>query len=215
MVRRAVRCQTESMLSDGETILRTERLVLRRLRPDDADVVADDKNDPEVARYQDWDLPYPVDEIAAKITAYVQRPWPCPGSGLNVAIVHDGALIGDFGVGWDGAGTEAEIGYTLKAEHHGKGFATEVVGAVTDRLFSEGVERVTTSLDPQNLASIRVLKKVGFHREGTSRVEIRGEWVDDELHVLLREDRATLLASGSDQLEEAAIGENTASGERR
>ena len=195
-----MRCQTESMLSDGETILRTERLVLRRLRPDEAGVVADYKNDPEVARYQDWDLPYPVEEIAAKIAAYAQRPWPCPGSGLNVAIEHDGVLIGDFGVGWDDEGTEAEIGYTLRAEHHGKGFATELVGSVADRLFSEGVKRIMTFLDPENLASIRVLEKVGFRREGTSRVEIRGEWVDDELHVILREDRAAFLASRSDPL---------------
>ena len=196
-----MRCHTEWMQSDEETILRTERLVLRRLRPDEAGVVADYKNDPEVARYQDWDLPYPVEEIAAKIAAYAQRPWPCPGSGLNVAIEHDGVLIGDFGVGWNDEGTEAEIGYTLSAEHHGKGFATELVSSVADRLFSEGVKRVTTSLDPENLASIRVLEKNGFHHEATSRVEIRGEWVDDELYVLLREHRAALLAHGSDPLE--------------
>jgi RimJ/RimL family protein N-acetyltransferase len=186
------------MVSDEETILRTERLVLRHLRPDEAGAVAEYKNDPEVARYQDWDLPYPVEEIAAKIAAYAQRPWPCPGSGLNVAIEHNGELIGDFGVGWDDEGTEAEIGYTLRTGHHGKGFATEVVGAVVDRLFSEGVKRVTTSLDPENAASIRVLGKVGFRHEATSRVEIRGEWVEDELHALVREDRAAWLARETD-----------------
>ena len=93
--------QTASMTGDAEVILTTERLVLRRLRVDEADAVAEYKNDPEVARYQDWDLPYPVEEIAAKIAAYEQRPWPSPGAGLNVAIEYDGALIGDFGVGWD------------------------------------------------------------------------------------------------------------------
>lgn len=176
------------MMGEAEVILTSERLVLRRLRVDEADAVAEYKNDPEVARYQDWDLPYPVEEIAAKIAAYEQRPWPCPGAGLNIAIEHEGVLIGDFGVGWDDAGTEAEIGYTLRLDHQGKGFATEAVAAVVDRLFSEGVERITSSLDPENVASIRVLEKAGFRYESSSRIQIRGEVVDDDLSTLVRSD---------------------------
>jgi RimJ/RimL family protein N-acetyltransferase len=176
------------MMGDAEVILTTERLVLRRLRVDEADAVAEYKNDPEVARYQDWDLPYPVEEIAAKIAAYEQRPWPCPGAGLNVAIQYDGALIGDFGVGWDDGGTEAEIGYTLLLEHQGDGFATEAVAAVVERLFAEGVERITSSLDPENVATVRVLEKAGFQYERSSRIQIRGEFVDDDLYVIVRGD---------------------------
>jgi aminoglycoside 6'-N-acetyltransferase len=187
------------MPGDAETILTTERLVLRRLRADDAGTVAEYKNDPEVAQYQDWDLPYPIEDIAAKIAAYARRPWPCPGSGLNFAIEHHGELIGDFGVGWDAEGAEAEIGYTLRPEHRGRGFATEALAEVVDRLFSEGVERVTTSIDPENVASIRVLEKVGFRLEGSSRVEIRGEWVDDEVHVISRADRAVHLAEKTER----------------
>jgi RimJ/RimL family protein N-acetyltransferase len=187
------------MPDDAEVILVTERLVLRRLRADEAGAVAAYKNDPEVARFQDWDLPYPVEDIAAKISAYAQRPWPCPGSGLNVAIELEDELIGDFGVGWDDEGTEAEIGYTLRREHQGKGLATEAVAAVVDRLFSQGVERVTMSLDPEDEASVRVLEEVGFRREASGRIQIRGEWVDDELHAVGREDRAARLACGGDR----------------
>lgn len=122
-------------------ILVTERLVFRRLRADEAGAVAEYKNDPDVAQFPDWDLPYPVEDIAAKISAYAHRPWPCPGSGLNVAIELDGELIGDFGVGSDDEGTEAEIGYTLRREHQGKGLADEAVAAVVDRHFSQGVDQ--------------------------------------------------------------------------
>ena len=183
--------QHASMTSDAEVILTTARLVLRRLRVDEADAVGQYKNDPEVARYQDWDLPYPVEEIASKIAAYEHRPWPCLGAGLNVAIEHDGELIGDFGVGWDDDGTEAEIGYTLRLEHQGKGFATEVVGAVVARLFAEGVERITSSLAPENVASVRVLEKTGFRHEASSRIQIRGEFVDDDLYVVVTGDPST------------------------
>lgn len=176
------------MTGEAEVILTTERLVLRRLRVEEAEEVAEYKNDPDVARYQDWDLPYPVEEIAAKIAAYEQRPWPCPAAGLNVAIEHGGELIGDFGVGWDDDGTEAEIGYTLRREQHCSGFATEAVAAVVTRLFSEGVERITCSVDPDNTASIRVLEKVGFRYEASSRIQIRGEDVDDDLYAIVRGD---------------------------
>lgn len=187
------------MTGDAEVILTTERLVLRRLRVDEADAVAEYKNDPEVARYQDWDLPYPVEEIAAKIAAYEQRPWPSPGAGLNVAIEYEGELIGDLGVGWDDAGTEAEIGYTLRLDHQGKGLATEAVAAVVERLFFEGVDRITSSLDPENVASIRVLEKVGFHYEASSRIQIRGAWVEDQLHVIVRGDPSARLVRHTEQ----------------
>lgn len=150
------------MLDDDKAILKTSRLVLRRLRPDEADALAIYKNDPQVALYQDWELPYPVEEIAAKIAAYADRPWPCPGSGLNVAIEHDGELIGDFGVGWDDCGTEAEIGYTFRIEYQGRGFATEAVGAVVDLLFADGVRRITSTSDPANLPSLPRAREGGF-----------------------------------------------------
>ena len=187
------------MTSHAKVILTTERLVLRRLRVDEAEVVGEYKNDPEVARFQDWDLPYPVEDIAANIAAYEHRPWPCPGAGLNVAIEYEGELIGDFGVGWDDAGEEAEIGYTLRLEHQGKGFATEAAAAVVDRLFSEGVERVTSSLDPENVPSVRVLEKVGFRHEASSRVQVRGEWVDDDLYLISRADRFARLDQHTEQ----------------
>lgn len=187
------------MPDDVDTILRTERLVLRRFRADEAPAVAQYKNDPDVARFGDWDLPYPVEDIAAKIDRYAHRRWPCPGSGLNVAIEWDGELIGDFGAGWDDAGTEAEVGYTLRTEYQGKGFASEVLAAVVDHLFSEGVERVTMSLDPDDVASLQALEKVGFRFEASSRVEIRGEWVDDVLHAITRKGRAARIADNTER----------------
>jgi RimJ/RimL family protein N-acetyltransferase len=176
-------------------ILTTERLTLRRLRLDESAVLAVYMNDPDVARYQDWELPRPEAEIAAKIAAYAERRWPCPGSGLNVAVEHDGELVGDVGVGWDDGGVQATIGYTLRAEHQGRGFATEAAGAVVDRLLAEGVRRISATTDPQNLPSMRVLERLGFRHEGTARsaVLIRGEWLDDELFALLPEDRRTWL----------------------
>lgn len=188
--------ETRPVARDDDVILTTERLTLRRLRPDDARIVTAYRNDPAVARFQDWDLPRPQSEVAAKIAAYADRPWPSPGSGFNVAVEHDGELVGDVGVSWDDAGTQASIGYTLRTEHQGRGFATEAAGAVVDRLLADGIHRITATTDPENLPSMRVLERLGFRHEGTARsaVEIRGEWLDDELFALLPEDRQAWLA---------------------
>ena len=149
------------MVDAGDALLRTERLVLRRLRPAEAPVVAGYRNDPEVARFQDWELPVPVERVAAQIHEYLATEWPLLGGGLNIAV-----------------------------EHQGRGFATEAAAALADHLFANGVAVVRASLDPENLASARVLEKVGFRLVETSTVMIRGEWVDDAVYELTRADQA-------------------------
>lgn len=174
------------MTLDGEVILRTDRLVLRRLRRDDAEVVAAYRNDPEIARYQGWDLPCTADDVADWISSFMEEPWPSPGSAINVAIDLDGTLIGDVAVGWDDTDAEAWIGFTLQREHHGRGYATEAATAVVERLLTEGSARITASVDPENVASVRVLERVGFRRTGSTRSEVRGEWVDDDTYAIER-----------------------------
>lgn len=174
------------MSLDGEVILRTDRLVLRRLRRDDAEVVAAYRNDPEIARYQGWDVPCTVEDVADWIGSFMEEPWPSPGSAINVAIDLDGTLIGDVAVGWGATYAEAWIGFTLQREHHGRGYATEAAGAVVERLLTEGSERITASVDPENVASVRVLERLGFRRTGSTRSEVRGEWVDDDTYAIER-----------------------------
>lgn len=170
----------------GQVILTTERLVLRRMRQRDADVVAAYRNDPDIARYQGWDLPCTVDEVAEWIASFMDLPWPALGSAMNLAIELDGEVIGDIAVGWDDTGDEAWIGFTLQRDHHGQGYATEAASAMVDLLIAQAVSRVTASVDPANRASIRVLERVGFSYTGSTRALIRGEWVDDDTYALAR-----------------------------
>jgi len=61
-----------------------------------------------------------------------------------------------------------EIGYTVGASRRGEGFATEAVTGLVDALAGSGVVReVLASTSPDNLASIRVLERVGFTRVGS------------------------------------------------
>jgi RimJ/RimL family protein N-acetyltransferase len=67
-----------------------------------------------------------------------------------------------------------EIGYGLVASRRGRGYATEAVRALT--AFAVGrpdVTEVVATVDPGNLASIRVLEKVGFTERSRSDTELR------------------------------------------
>ena len=176
--------------------LHTERLVLRMVGLDDAPMLAAYRSDPHVARYQDWPLPYTADQATESIRRQAHLAGPTVGESVQVAIEHDGAMIGDLYVGIgdvvDG-GAQATFGYTLAAAHQGRGFALEAAEAMVDALFEHTpVHRIEAKLDPLNIASMRVLDLLGFSHEGVARrsVPIRGEWLDDLRYGLLREQRA-------------------------
>jgi len=95
-------------------------------------------------------------------------------------------VVGVFPVGdlW-------EIGYSLIPSERGKGYGTEAVTIFVDYLFlSRDLVRIQAATDLRNIASQRILEKVGFKREGTVRKSmfIHGEWRDLLLHSILREE---------------------------
>jgi RimJ/RimL family protein N-acetyltransferase len=84
-----------------------------------------------------------------------------------------------------------EIGYALLPEEMGKGYGTEAVRILVDYLFlSKDIMRVQATTDVRNRPSQKVLEKVGFKKEGIIRKSdfIRGEWADDALYSILREE---------------------------
>ncbi len=178
--------------------LSTPRLTLRMLRPADAAGLAAYRDDPETARFQDWALPYPVEDAVELAGGQLDLDDITLGRWVQLAIDHvdrdEGsvAMVGDVGVGLDEAGRVASIGYTLAPGWRGRGLAREAVATVIDALFQHlGVHRIVATLDPDNAPSERLLVALGFTREGLLRqsVEVRGEWVDDLVYSLLRSDR--------------------------
>ncbi|OWA37409.1 hypothetical protein B9G55_04950 [Saccharibacillus sp. O16] len=79
----------------------------------------------------------------------------------------------------------AWIGYSLDRDYNGRGYATEAVRFVVRHAFEIlALHRIEAGVMPHNEASLRVLEKAGFQREGLSRrnVKIDGRWRD---HVLM------------------------------
>ncbi len=170
----------------------TERLVLRRFRPSDARTLAAYRSDPAIARYQSWDAPYPLERAEAAVAVMAAAQPDRPGW-FQYAIERtaDGTHIGDVGVCLHDNRRQADIGYTLAAEHHGHGYATEAVRAVVHHLLRDrGLHKVSAECDARNTPSARVLERVGFVREGLRRSHTwcKGEWTDDLLYGLLATD---------------------------
>jgi RimJ/RimL family protein N-acetyltransferase len=101
----------------------------------------------------------------------------------------DGTKIGTISYGR--IGKAFDIGYNIVVAERKKNLGTEAVGIIVDFLFlSKETIRVQAQIDPRNIASQKVLESNGFKKEGTIRKSmfIRGEWRDQILYSILREE---------------------------
>jgi aminoglycoside 6'-N-acetyltransferase len=163
------------------------------MRTADMEVLIEYRNQPDVARHQDWDVPYTVEMAGRLIDSQSGLDGPTDDQWVQMAVERGDVVIGDVAVGVHDSGRQATIGYTIATDAQGHGYATEAVAAVLDALFTEaGIHRVVASIDPHNPASRRVLEKLGFRYEGRSpsSVFVRGEWTDDDRFALLASEHA-------------------------
>lgn len=153
--------------------IRTPRLTLRALRPDDARAIAEGVGNYEVARWLSV-VPYPygLDEARAYIAAALETgdcKWAiCTGDDVIGAVAYTDHL-----------------GYWLARDAWGAGFATEACDAVVDHLF-DGSQRdeLVSSVFLGNGASGRVLRKAGFLPTGRRRIPARALRQDVEAETL-------------------------------
>lgn len=174
-----------------KTTLRTERLELHPVRDEDIDRILEYRNLPDVTR---WLLRTEVDPVSFR--AAWRRAARNPDD-HSVAVTLDGVVIGTVslevvdGMGQTGMPprTEAELGYIFDPAYGGHGYATEAVTAMLAYAFDRlGVRRIAAACFADNLASVKVLQKVGMRREqhgiGDSWHAELG-WVDGYTYALL------------------------------
>lgn len=85
----------------------------------------------------------------------------------------------------------AFLGYYLFVPYEGRGYMTEGLGRVIDRAFGRlGLHRLEANIQPDNLRSIRLVQRLGFHYEGLSPryLKVCGRWRDHQRWALLREE---------------------------
>lgn len=149
----------------------TSRLTLREMTPDDLDAMAGLLGDPAVMAF------YPRPKTRAEALAWItwnRSLYRDRGFGLWIVELRDGGrFVGDCGLTLQEVGgrTEVEVGYHVRPDLQGHGYATEAAQATRD--FARdvlGLDRIVAIIDPGNAPSRRVAEKIGL------AVEREVEW---------------------------------------
>jgi RimJ/RimL family protein N-acetyltransferase len=170
--------------------LRTDRMVIRRFRPEDATAFAAYRADPDVARYQSWDG-YTLQDALSFVAETAALNPGMPGEWYQFAVADPSSdeLLGDVALRVDTDASRAELGFTMSPTHQGKGYATEAVTCVIAYAFDRlGVETVFAIADARNDASIALLERIGMRRTTTEHVRFKGEWCDEHTYELRSEE---------------------------
>lgn len=172
--------------------LTSKGVVLRELDPEDAADLFVWRSDPEVQRYNSE----PMREVrqASELIADLRREHSAQkGIHWAVTLSGDNRAIGLFGfVSWERFHHRAEVGYDLRRDHWGRGIATEALGAMLRFGFTRmRLNRVEAHTIADNHGSVRLLRRLGFEREGLRRaysLEEDGTYHDGAIYGLLRRD---------------------------
>ena len=137
----------------------TPRLRLRRPRAEDVQAIHAIMSDPEAMRY--WSIA--AARVAGRNNAVVRRHAGRRPRGRERRICDRLSWRGDR----QGRGRRLpEIGFFIRRDQWGKGFASEALAAFVAYLREEGVPALLADVDPRNAACLALLKKAGFEESG-------------------------------------------------
>lgn len=147
-------------------IIELSRLRLRRPRPSDAEALFECSSDRDLARYMDWPLSASILDVEERLGQREKR-WDSGEEFYWVmALPNEDSAIGAIACRVDRHA--ADFGFFVNRRYWRKGFATEAARAVVEWAMSvPTIWRVWATCDIENVASARVLQKVGLSCEGT------------------------------------------------
>jgi RimJ/RimL family protein N-acetyltransferase len=172
-------------------ILETPRLILRPFQPGDAQAFLGYRNDPEVARYQGWSVPYPEDQAVALCNDTADNEGRQPGEWIRLAMAPKagGEIVGDVAARILSDARQAELGVTLSRAAQGQGYGFEALTVLIDYLFGpRNMHRLTANIDPANAASARLLRRLGFRHEGrwVDSLWFKGDYASEDWFAILQ-----------------------------
>lgn len=154
--------------------LRTRRLFLRPIAVSDAEPLFAARGDPEVMRFWDWPAQKNAADVAAVIENHAREI--ADGSVLwwAVALSCDGPAIGECDLSEiDRHHRRAELGFLFARAYWHQGYASEAAAAVMHYgLDVLRLERLWARIHAGNEASVRLIERLGFAREGLLKAHI-------------------------------------------
>jgi RimJ/RimL family protein N-acetyltransferase len=178
--------------------IHTERLTLRALQKSDADSVYAMYSNPDMVRYLYIEQMQPGAIGDAMKRRLKRNKLESEGDVLELAVelTATGEFVGALTFMYpSGKHRRGEIGYAILPEYAGRGYATEGGRALLSIGFDVlGLHRIEAQCDARNVASARVMARLGMQPEAHLRQNefVKGEWTDEILYGMLAEDWAQL-----------------------
>jgi [ribosomal protein S5]-alanine N-acetyltransferase len=170
--------------------LETDRLLLRKLSLADAADIFAYASDPEVTKYTSWSTHQAIADSEQFLESAIAKY--AAGQPMDWGIVRKGdrKAIGTCGfASWDCTHARAEIGYVLSRQYWGQGYMTEAVkAAISFGFHVMMLNRIQATCMVENLASARVMQKVGMHYEGTllEYAFFKDRYLDLKLYAIIK-----------------------------
>lgn len=172
----------------------TERLLLTEISMEDLESIHQLNLVPEVDEFNTLGIPKSISETEKLTESMVKARYNIPRDKYTwkISLKESGQFIGLAGLTLSNDKFKlGEIYYKLHPGYWGNGYATETAKRLVKAGFEDfGLHKVEAGVATENIKSISVLEKIGMKREGRRRkiLPIRGEWKDDYLYAVVRED---------------------------
>ena len=175
----------------GTQEIKTERLLLRRFKETDADMMFNNwANDDEVTRYMRWQSYKSANEAVSTLKSWVDS-YESESYYHWGLCLDKGEMIGSLGVYIDSEHDQrAGLGYCIGRKWWGQGFTSEALKAVIDYIFTNtDVERIEAFHAVENPASGKVMLNAGMEFEGFARHKFKSRvgFEDSNNYSIVRE----------------------------
>ncbi len=154
-----------------DIIFETPRLVAVMWEEGDAALIQDLHSTIETTRYMSGAAPWSREKCEERLRSYFAEQARDGTTKYKILSREAGRFIGRAGISLFHTG-EYELGYAFYAREWGKGYATEIAAGLADRFFARGVApHLIAFTHPDNVASQRILKKIGMRERGPIFIE--------------------------------------------
>jgi HAD superfamily hydrolase (TIGR01509 family) len=184
------------MTSNNPATIKTKRLTLRPLINSDWKKIHDYVSNPDVVKHLPWG-PNRENDTKAFLNNAIAAQQEKPQKRFDYAILLNGKqdLIGHCSIKTESPDfKEGSLRYFLHPTYWGNEYAAEAAEALAQHAFDEvGLHRLFAVTRPDNVASLRVLQKIGMRQEAHFRkdVKIGNDWKDSLLYAVLKQDWRT------------------------
>lgn len=187
-------CRREGPVLVLDRPVPTPRLVLRAFAPGDLDDVHALQSDPDVVRLLPWQVRTREESRAWLDGRIAADRLAAERDAVAYAVQRrdDGRVIGSVNAWWRSVEhAQGEIGFVLARDAQGRGYAYEATAALLDLVFGRlDLHRVHACADARNVASARLMRRLGMRQEAHLRHSewFKGQWSDLLVFAVLREE---------------------------